>query len=109
MIFQADTILTTPVQPDKFSNFLRREREALLRRRAILTAKDTENGCKNATFTSENDILDAGFELSQCRKLSQNCVEDCVCEKVCDSQGQCEEKCSEIEECEDSGISEVIE
>ena len=65
------------------------------------------NDCKNGTFSSEDDILEAGFTLSQCRKLSQNCDEDCDCEKVCDSQGQCEEKCSEIEECQDSGIPQV--
>ena len=113
-----DLLVATPVNPDKFSDFLRREREALLKRREILKSnnpslkdalieEEDQTDCQNATFTSQREIVEAGYRLSQCFKTSESCDENCACQKICDVQGQCKEKCSspnQIEECVEENL-----
>ena len=108
----------TPVPPDKFSDFLRRERQALVKRRELLKSNsnpqlnDLKTGCQNATFTSQTEVIEAGYELTQCFKTSESCDENCACQKICDVQGQCEEKCwspNQIEECVEENLDSATD
>ena len=72
-----------------------------------LIEEEDQTDCQNATFTSQREIVEAGYRLSQCFKTSESCDENCACQKICDVQGQCKEKCSspnQIEECVEENL-----
>ena len=96
------------------SNFLEKERATLAKRRQIFGIPFPNSSgpsqCRNATFSTENEALEAGFDSVQCG-LILDCKEDCQCQKrVCDVARETCSECQQIEEeiCGEENVPETV-
>ena len=121
--------LATPVRPENVSSFLRRERQALARRRELLNSEEavvkleaevqTPEAvleCRNATFVSQVEVIEAGFDLDQCEtnnECSENDGRNCdscieIQEEICEQMEVCEDEDNVVDQQQAGSLSQEV-